>query len=149
VYDIKHNEGANMSRYKARLDAQGFRKVSGRDFYGRWELVPISATTGALFAVAVAKDRQAHHMDMKTAFFNANMDKEMYIKLPVEAEPGEGDDVRRLSLALYGTKEAGRMSGIKLKKELNVIAAVRSMLDSCFYTWSQPVHELVYILVYV
>jgi len=68
-----------MSRYKARLDAQGFRKVSGRDFYETWEPVPILATTGALFAVAVAKDREAYHMDVKTAFFNENMDKEMYI----------------------------------------------------------------------
>jgi len=42
-------------------------------------------------------------VDVKTAFFNASMDKEMYIKLPVGAEPGEEDDVRRLNLTVYGT----------------------------------------------
>jgi len=66
-----------------------------------------SATTRALFAVAAAKDWEVHDVDVKTAILDAKMDKEMYIKLPVGAEPGEEDDVRRLNLALYGTKQAG------------------------------------------
>ena len=41
------------------------------------------------------------------------------------------------------------MWGIKLNKELNAIGAVRSKVDPCLYTWSHPVHGLVYILVYV
>jgi len=106
--------------------AQGFNQVPGRDFDETWAPVPSAATTRALFAVAAAKNWEFHHVDVKSAFLNENMDKEMYIKLPVGAEPGEEDDVRRLNLALYGTKQAGRLWGIKLNKELNAIGAVRS-----------------------
>jgi len=149
VYDVKDDSEGDMTRYKARLVTQDFNQVPGRDFDDTWTPVPSSATTRALFAVAAAKDWEVHHVDVKTAFLNAKMDKEMYIKLPVGAQPGEEDDVRRLNLALHGTKKAGRLWGIKLNKELNAIRAVRSKVDPCICTWIHPVHGLVYILVYL
>ena len=99
--------------------------------------------------MAAAKDWEDHHVDVKTAFLNAKMDKEMFIKLPDGTEPGEADEVFRLNLALYGTKQAGHLWGIKLEKELKAMGAVRSKVDPCLYTWIHPVHGLVYILVYV
>jgi len=138
-----------MTRYNARLVAQGLNQVPGRAFDETWAPVPSSATTRALFAVAAAKDWEVHHVDVKTAFLNAKMDKEMYIKLPIGAEPCEEDDVRRLNLALYGTKQAGRLWGIKLDKELNAIGTVRSKVDPCLYKWRHPVHGPVFILVCV
>jgi len=138
-----------VTRYKARLVAQGFNQVPGSDFDETWAPVPSSATTRALFAVAEAKDWEIHHVDVNTAFLNAKMDKEVHRRLPDGTEPGEADVVFRLNLALYGTKQAGRLKGIKLDKELKAIGAVRSKVDPCLYTWSHPVHGLVYILVYV
>jgi len=133
VCDIKHDSEGNMTRYKARLVAQSFNQVPGRDFDETWAPVPSSATTRALFTVAAAKDWEVHHVDVKTAFLNEKMDKEMYIKLPVGSEPGEADDVRRLNMALYGTKQAGRLWGIKLNKELNATGAARSKVDPCLF----------------
>jgi len=149
VYDIKHEFEGNMTRYKARLVAQGFNQLPGREYDQTWAPVPSSATKRALIAVAAAKDWEVHHVDVKTAFLNAKMDKEVYIKLLAGAEPGKEDDVRRLNHALYGTEQARRIWGIKLIKALNAIGAVRSKVDSCLYTWSHLVHGLVYILVYV
>jgi len=128
---------------------QGFNQVPGRDFDETWAPVPSSATTRALFAVAAAKDWEVHHVDVKTAFLNAKMDKEMYINLTDGTEPGEAHEALHLNLALYGTKQAGHLWGIKLDKELKAMRAVRSKVDPCLYTWSHPVHGLVYILVYV
>jgi len=87
-----------MVRFKARRVAQDFNQVPGRHFDETWAPVPSSATTRALFAVAAAKDWENHHVDFKTAFDNTKMDKEMYSKRPVGAEPDPADDVRRLSL---------------------------------------------------
>jgi len=84
--------------------------------------------------VAAAKDREVHHVDVKTAFLNAKMDKEMSIKLPDATGPGKADEVFRLNLALYGTKQAGRLWGIKLDKELKAMGAVRSQVDPFLYT---------------
>ena len=94
VFDIKHDAEGKMTRYKARLVAQGFNQVPGRDFDETWAPVPSAATTRALFAVAAASGWEVHHVDVKTAFLNAKMDKEMYIKLPDGVEP-EGLEDRK------------------------------------------------------
>ena len=107
-----------MTRFNARLVAQGFKQVPGRDFDETWASVTSSATIHALFAVAAAKDWKVHHVDVKTAFLNAKMDKEIHIKLPDGTDLGEEDEVFRLDQALYGTKQAGSLSRIKLDKEL-------------------------------
>ena len=109
MYDIKRDAKGNLTRYKARLVAQGFNQVPGRDLDETWAPLPISATLRALFAVAAAKDWEVYHVDVKTAFLNAKMDKEMYINLPDGTEPGNAHEVFRLNLALYGTKRAGRL----------------------------------------
>jgi len=149
VFDIKHDAEGKKTRYKARLVAQGFNQVPGRDFDETWAPVPDTATTRALLSVAASKDWEVHHVDVKTAFLNAKMDKEMYIKLPDGVEDGSLEEVCRFNLALYGTKQAGRLWGIKLDKELNDMGAVRSKVDPCLYEWQHPVHGRVFVLVYV
>jgi len=111
--------------------------------------VPNTATSRALFAVAAANGWEVHHFDGMTAVLNAKMDKEMYIKLPEGVESGELADRRRLDLPLYGTKQAGRLWGIKLTEELEQMGATRSTVDPCVYEWHHPVHGRVFILVYV
>jgi len=109
VFDIKHDAEGKLTRYKARLVAQGFNQVPGRDSDETWAPVPNAATTRALFAVAAAMGWEIHHEDVKTAFLNAKMDKEMYIKLPDGVEPEGLEEMCRLNLSLYGTKQAGRL----------------------------------------
>jgi len=149
VFDIKHDAEGQKTRYKARLVAQGFNQVPGRDFDETWAPVPNTTTSRALFAVAAANGWEVHHVDVKTAFLNAKMDKEMYIKLPESVESGERAYVRRLNLALYGTKQAGRLWGIKLNQELEQMGATRSTVDRCLCERHHPVHGRVFILVYV
>jgi len=55
----------------------------------------------------------------------------------------------RLNLALYSTKQAGRLRGIKLDKELKEVGALRSKVDPCLYELCHPVHGPVFILVNV
>jgi len=54
----------------------------------------------------------------------------------------------RLNLALSGTKQAGRLWGIKLDKELKEMGTVRSKVDPCLYEWHHAVHGCIFILVY-
>ena len=149
VYDIKHDAEGALTRYKARRVARGFNQVPGRDFDETWAPVPNAATARALFAMAAANGLEVRHVDVKTAFLNAKMDKEMYIKLPDCVEDGDQGEMCRLNLALYGTKQAGRLWGMKLDKELQGIGASRTLADPCLYKWNHPVHGRVFILVYV
>jgi len=145
VFDIKLDAEGQKTRYKARVVAQGFNQVPGRDFDET--PVPNTATSRALFAVAAANGWEVHHVDLKTAFLNDKMDKQMYIKLLEGVESGELADVRRLNPALYGTKQAGRLWGITLNEELEQMGATRSTVDPCLYEWHHPLHGRVFILV--
>ena len=109
MFDIKHDSEGKLTRYKARLVAQGFDQVPGRDLDETWAPVSNAATTRALFAVAAAMGWEIHHVDFKTAFLNAEMDKEMYVKISDDVEPQGLEGMCRLDLALYGTKQAGRL----------------------------------------
>jgi len=118
-----------------RLVAQGLNQVPLRDFEETCAPGPSSATTRALFAVVAAKDWEVHHVDVKTAFLNAKMDKEMYINLSDGTRPGEAHETFRLNLALYGKKQAGRLLGINFDKELKAMGAVRSNVYPCLFSW--------------
>jgi len=73
----------------------------------------------------------------------------MHIKLPDAVEPERLEEMCRLILALYETKQAGRLWGITLDKELKEMGAVRSKMDPCLYEWQHPVHGNIFILVNV
>jgi len=69
--------GARMSRLVTCTTSSAFR--------------PSSATTRALFAVAAAKDWVVHHVDVKTAFANAQIDKVWYNGAPYAPGGHRGD----------------------------------------------------------
>jgi len=77
VFDIKHDAEGKMTSYKARLVAQDFKQVPGGAFDETWAPGPKAATTISLFAVAAAKSWEVHDVDVKTAFLNANLEKEL------------------------------------------------------------------------
>ena len=148
VFVIKHEAEGKMARYKARLVAEGFNQVPGRDFDETCVPEFNAATTRALFSVAAVTGWEVHHVDDEEAFLNAKLDEETYIKLPDRVDPKELEEMCRLNLALYGTKQAGRLWGIKLDKELKDMGAVRSKVNPCLYELCHPVQGRVFILVY-
>jgi len=90
-----------------------------------------------------------HHVNVKTAFLNDKMDKEMYNQLPDGVDPKGLEEMCRPNLALYGRKQAGRLCGIEVDKVLERMGAVPAKVDPCLYECCHPVHGRVFILVYV
>ena len=107
VFDIKRDSDRTLTRYKARLVAQGFNQVPGRDVAETWAPVPNAATTRAIVTVAAANNSEIHHVDDETAFLNAKMDKEMYIKLPDGVEDVDAGEICRAEPGLVREKAGG------------------------------------------
>ncbi|GAX72797.1 hypothetical protein CEUSTIGMA_g252.t1 [Chlamydomonas eustigma] len=74
----------------------------------RGVLEPVSkhSSLRAVLAVAAAKDWILHQVDVKTAFLHANLDEELYVRVPADL-PGGGGTLR-LRKAIYGPKQASR-----------------------------------------
>ena len=83
--------------------------------------------------------------DVVTAYLNADMDKEVYIKLPKIC----GDDsnqVRALLKALYGHPKAGQLWNNKFVTFMKEEGFTQSVRDKCFF---YKLQRLVLVVLYV
>ena len=68
-----------MKRYKARLVAKGYSKKEGIDFKETFSPVSTNDSFRIIMGLVVHYDIELHQMDVKTAFFNRNIDEMMYM----------------------------------------------------------------------
>jgi len=109
VFKTKRNELGEVSRYKARLVAQGYNQVPGRDCGETFAPVHKLSSLRAVLALAAAKDWHLEQMDVETAFLNAPVRGDVYVKQPQGYErrgPNGEELVCRLNRSLYGLKDS-------------------------------------------
>jgi hypothetical protein len=105
VFAVKLNPDGTEERKKVRLTAQGFAQREGIDYNETYAPVLNYHTLRAILALAAAGDWEIHQIDVETAFLNATVEEDLYMRVPdgVEAPPGT---VCKLRKALYGIKQA-------------------------------------------
>ena len=108
VWRIKRDSKGNVERYKARLVARGFTQIHGLDYMDTYAPVTRLETIHLLCALATEKDWEVRHIDVKTAYLNGDLDKEVYMEIPEGFDNYNGGKVLLLRKALYGLKQAGR-----------------------------------------
>jgi hypothetical protein len=87
-----------------------------------------------LLALAAHGGWAVHHMDVKTAFLNGELDEEVYVTQPPGFEtPGSGGKVLRLRKALYGLKQAPRAWNAKLDSVLKNLGFTRCPSERAMY----------------
>jgi hypothetical protein len=70
-------------RNKARLVAQGFYQKEGVDFEETFAPVARIEAIRMLLAYAVSKGFKLYQMDVKSAFLNGYIEKEVYVRQPL------------------------------------------------------------------
>ena len=103
VFKIKIDSDGNILKYKARLVAQGFRQVYGINFYQTFSPVAKLATLRLLVAFVVINGMILEHVDVNTAYINADLDEEIWMYPPpgMDIPP---DHVLLLKKSIYGLK---------------------------------------------
>nr|GEX15703.1 retrovirus-related Pol polyprotein from transposon TNT 1-94 [Tanacetum cinerariifolium] len=79
VFKNKLDENGIVSRNKARLVAQGYNQQEGIDFDETSALVTRLESIRILLAYACAHDFKLYQMDVKSAFLNGFINKEVYV----------------------------------------------------------------------
>ena len=99
--------------------AKGYVQKQGIDFEEVFAPVARLDTVRLILAVAANRGWEVHHLDVKSAFLNGELEEEVYVSQP------EGYTVKnkehlvlRLSKALYGLRQAPRAWNIRLDKSL-------------------------------
>jgi hypothetical protein len=135
VFKLKKNSTGEVIKHKARLVAKGYVQRAGVDFDEVFAPVARLASVRLLLAIAADAGWSVHHLDVKSAFLNGELEEEVYVTQPPGFErEGEEEKVLRLSKALYGLRQAPRAWNIKLDETLLSLGFRHSPAEHAVYT---------------
>nr|GEW11207.1 Gag-Pol polyprotein [Tanacetum cinerariifolium] len=107
IYKVRLEEYGDVLNNKARLVAKGYRQEEGIDFEELFAPVLRIKAIHIFIANAARKNITIYQMDVKTAFLNGELNKEVYVSQPEGfVDPDHLTHVYHLMKALYGLKQA-------------------------------------------
>nr|GFC88979.1 retrovirus-related Pol polyprotein from transposon TNT 1-94 [Tanacetum cinerariifolium] len=99
----------DVLKNKAWLVAKGYRQEEGIDFEESFDLMARIEAIRIFIANAASRNMNVYQMDVKTAFLNGDLKKEVYVSQPKGfLDPDHPTHVYSLKKALYGLKQAPR-----------------------------------------
>ena len=114
VFVHKRNENNEVTRYKARLVAQGFSQRPGIDYEETYSPVVDAITLRYLISLAVCENLDMHLMDVVTTYLYGSLENEIYMKIPEGFKIPESYNSNsrelcsiKLQRSLYGLKQSG------------------------------------------
>nr|GEZ60485.1 hypothetical protein [Tanacetum cinerariifolium] len=109
IYKVKLDELAGILKNKARLVARGYRQEKGIDFEESFASVARLEAIWIFLAYVAHKNMVVYQIDVKTAFLNGYLRKDVYVSQPDGfVDPDNPNHVYKLKKALYGLKQAPR-----------------------------------------
>ena len=107
VFARKVDKDGYIVKSKARLVAWGFSQVHTVDFLEIYAPTSAASSVQLLVAIAVKNDWELRQLDVKQAFIQADLDFDVFMKLPDGCGDKSGKVVK-LNKSVYVRKQAGR-----------------------------------------
>jgi histone deacetylase 1/2 len=149
ILKTKRDKHGEITKYRARLVAQGFSQVEGEDFDDTFAPVVKFCTTRILLSLAAQNNLQVYHWDVETAYLNADLQDEIYMKIPEGCEIAPSNDrselqyALRLRRCLYGLKQSGREWYLEISSSLQSFGFEKpSESDPCLFVHRQRDHRI-------
>ncbi|GKC27950.1 retrovirus-related pol polyprotein from transposon TNT 1-94 [Tanacetum coccineum] len=148
VFRNKLDENGIVFRNKARLVAQEYNQQEGIDYDETYAPIARLESIRILLAISCANDFKLYQMDVKSAFLNGFINKEVYVAQP----PGfidfqKSNYVYKLKKALYGQQAPkawyDRLNAFLIKYENSM-----GMVDNTLFTKKSKSH-LIIVQIYV
>ena len=132
----KKRSADGLTKYKARLVAQGFSQIKGVNYDETYSPVVRFTSLRLLFAYAARRGLNMHHLDVETAFLHGDIKESVYMQQPPGyALKGHLGQVCKLNKAIYGLKQGSRNWNLKLDATLKKMNLKQSSYDSCIYSY--------------
>ena len=135
VFAVKLDGDGNYVKHRARVVCMGNTQVHGVNYDQTYAPVVRLESFRLLLAISAKKGWKVWHLDVKTAFLNADIDEyDIYMTFP-EGYMGPMDPSMCLKLlkSMYGLKQAGRLWSKKLFSVMRALGFVQSKNDPCVF----------------
>ena len=149
VFRNKMDELGNVVRNKARLVAQGYNQEEGIDFDETFVPIAKLEAIRLLLAFACHMNFKLFQMDVKSAFLNGFIQKEVYVEQhPSFKDFEKQNHVYKLQNALYCLKQAPRAWYERLSRFLMEKGFSRCSVDTTLFLKKHK-HDMLVAQIYV
>ena len=152
TFDVKRDAKGHLSRYKARLCAQGFSQLEGVDYLTTFSNTVNHNTLRLILAVSALRGLHLSGADIKTAYLYGIIEKgiKVFMRQPRGFEKYKDGEPMACQLirSIYGLRQSGARWEARLMKFLISIGFQRSDCDPCLYK-IQKGNDYLWLCVYV
>ncbi|CAM9597236.1 unnamed protein product, partial [Sphacelaria rigidula] len=149
VCSWKTDADDTVTKAKTRLVARGFRQRFAVDYFETFAATPSMASIKLVMAVAVQEEWPLYHFDVTQAFVQAEMDTDVYMRLPQGCSVLV-DVTVKLEKSIYGIKQAGRQwSRLLCETLLEDVGMVQCEADPCVFEMEDAGDVRVILFVHV
>ena len=149
IFKKKLDDKGNVVKYKARWVAKGYSQTKGVNYDETFAPTATITAIRLLLSMACQRGMNIQQMDVTTAFLNAPIDHEIYVRPPPLPELFADGVVLKLRRGLYGLKQSPRLWNNTLDKWLREYGLAQTESDSCVYTMARVPDRLLWVAVYV
>jgi hypothetical protein len=149
VYKTKLDAQGKPIRYKARYVAKGFKQVQGVDYYDTYSPVTRMTSIRTLLAIAALEDWDLESMDVDTAFLNAKVEEEVFVRQPEGFEQMDTKGrplVCKLQKSIYGLRQASHNWNKTIDAWLRDYGFTPTKTDLCAYLKKEQEQVLMILL---
>ncbi|GKD59409.1 ribonuclease H-like domain-containing protein [Tanacetum coccineum] len=149
LFKHKFNADGSLSRYKARLVANGRSQQQGIDCDETFSPVVKPATIRTVLSLAVTRDWPIHQLDVKNAFLHGQLSETVYMHQPPGfVDSAHPDYVCHLQRSLYGLKQAPRAWFQRFASFITRVGFQHSKTDTSLFVYHRG-SDVAYLLLYV
>jgi hypothetical protein len=106
---MKCDSNGNIERFKAPLVAKGFTQREGIDYTETFSPVSYKDSLRIIMVLVAHYNLELHQMDIKTAFLNGDLLKNVYMAQPKRFAVKEKEHIGcHLRKSIYGLKQTSR-----------------------------------------
>nr|GEY96156.1 retrotransposon protein, putative, Ty1-copia subclass [Tanacetum cinerariifolium] len=149
LYKKKTDMDGKVHTYKARLVAKGCTQTYGIDCEETFSPVADIRAIRILIVIAAYYDYEIWKMDVKTAFLNGRLDKDIYMEHPEGCvDPKYPNRVCKLQRSIYGLKQASRQWNKRFDEEIKKFGFIQNYDETCVYRKASR-NDVVFLILYV